>query len=137
MLPERSVRQNAAYKKLEAWQVGMTLVEACYAASRSFPRDELYGLTSQFRRAAVSIPSNLAEGYCRRKLGAYLNHVSIALGSHAELETCVEIASRLKYLDLPAIESLERHLASVGRLLYALYQALERRAGRLHDRQAP
>jgi four helix bundle protein len=108
----------------------MNFVEECYTATRTFPREELYGLTSQLRRAAVSIPSNVAEGYCRRKKKPYLNHVSIALGSHAELETCLEIASRLKYLNDPTFESLDRRLASVGRLLHALHQSLEERVVR-------
>ena len=90
------------YRDLETWQSAMTLVERCYAATKLFPLDERFGLTSQLRRAAVSIPSNVAEGACRRTTNAYINHVSIALGSHAELETCVEIAFRLSYLSASA-----------------------------------
>jgi four helix bundle protein len=82
------------------------------------------------RRAAVSIPSNIAEGYCRRKIKPYLNHVGIGLGPHAELETCLEIASRLRYVDDRTAAALDRQLASIGRLLYALHQALEERIQR-------
>ncbi|HEX3703527.1 MAG TPA: four helix bundle protein [Vicinamibacterales bacterium] len=64
----------------------------------AFPRTEQYGITSQMRRAAVSIPANLAEGHCRRTSGAYAHHVSIALGSHGELETYIEVVARLGYL---------------------------------------
>ena len=84
------------YRELEVWQAGMDLVEVVYAVTRTFPRDELFGLTAQTRRATISVPSNIAEGACRRTTGAFLNHVSIALGSHAEVETCLEIAIRLK-----------------------------------------
>jgi hypothetical protein len=75
------MRSNAAFRKLETWQVSMDFVEHCYKATTTFPRDERYGLTSQIRRAAVSVPSNVAEGYCRRKTKVYLQHVRIALGS--------------------------------------------------------
>ena len=105
----------------------MDCVEQCYQITASFPREETYGLTSQLRRAAVSIPSNVAEGYCRHKTKVYAHHVSIALGSHAELETCIEIAQRLKYLTNDAALTLEQHVASVGRLLNALYNALDRK----------
>jgi four helix bundle protein len=83
---------TTAYKNLDAWQQGMNLVEHCYKATINFPREEVYGLTSQRRRAAVSIPSNVAEGCCRRNTKVYANHVAISLGSHGELETCIELA---------------------------------------------
>jgi len=118
---------TAAYKKLETWRVAMDLVERCYEVTRDFPRDELYGLTSQLRRAAVSIPSNIAEGYSRHGTRVYAYHVSIALGSYGELETCVEIASRLGLLGASARETLEPQLGLVGRLLYGLYASLERK----------
>src|SRR5258706_15486177 len=94
------------YRDLEVWQVGMTLVEKIYAATKSLPPDERFGLTSELRRAAVSIPSNVAEGSCRRTTPAFVNHVSIALGSHAEIETCVEVAFRLRYLSKSAKDEL-------------------------------
>jgi four helix bundle protein len=119
------MRSHAAYRKLETWQVAMDCVERCYRVTKDFPRDELYGLTSQLRRAAVSIPSNVAEGYCRRKTKVYAHHVSIALGSHGELETCIEIARRLKYLSDDTHAALEKVVDSVGRLLSALHDSLE------------
>jgi four helix bundle protein len=121
------MRSNAAYRKLETWQVALDCVEHCYRVTKDFPRDELYGLTSQLRRAAVSIPSNVAEGYCRRRIKVYAHHVSIALGSHGELETCIEIAGRLKYLPDDRRTALEKVVASVGRLLNALHESLEER----------
>ena len=88
-LLESVTMSTETYRDLETWQVSMTLVERCYDTTRPFPRDERFGLTAQMRRAAVSIPSNVAEGACRRKTNVYLNHVSIALGAHGELETCI------------------------------------------------
>jgi len=115
----------------------MTFVERCYKVTREFPREELYGLTSQLRRAAVSIPSNVAEGYCRRRTKVYLNHVGIALGSHAEIETCLEIVFRLGFLKQDPLESLERELASIGRLLFALHRSLEEQVRRTNRQPAP
>ena len=74
-----------SYRDLDAWNVSMNLVEDIHRATATFPKSELYGLTNQTRRAAVSIPSNVAEGQCRPTTGAYANYVGIALGSHAEL----------------------------------------------------
>ena len=122
--------QARAYKKLDVWQQAMNLVEHCYKATGTFPNDELYGLTSQLRRAAVSIPSNVAEGACRRKTKAYANHVSIALGSHAEVETCIELAWRLGFLNVKVREALEPRTESVGRLLSGLHRSLEEKIQR-------
>jgi four helix bundle protein len=113
------------YRDLDAWKRSMSLVESCYRATAGFPKSELYGLTSQVRRAAVSIPSNVAEGHCRRSTKVFLNHVSIALGSQAELETCIELGARLSFLSPPEKENLSAHAASVGRLLNGLYRSLE------------
>jgi four helix bundle protein len=115
----------ASFRDLEAWKQGMALVEHCYKASRGFPIEERYGLTSQLRRAAISIPSNVAEGHCRRTTGAYANHISIACGSEGELETCIEVAHRLEFL--PPIEAtrLIERCNTVGKILTGLYSALE------------
>src|SRR5438552_14165256 len=88
-----------SYKDLEAWQLGMDFAEAVYTLTRTFPREELFGLTSQLRRAAVAIPSNVAEGH-RHGTNAYRHYIIMALGSQAECETQLELASRLK-LALP------------------------------------
>src|SRR5438874_6184130 len=106
---------KSAYKQLETWQLSMDLVVQCYRSTAGFPIEERFGLTSQLRRAAVSIPSNIAEGYCRRNTRVYLNHVAIALGSHGELETCLELAFRPTFLAHPEYEALETQVASIGR----------------------
>jgi four helix bundle protein len=118
------------YRDLETWQAGMTLVEEIYAVTRPFPREELFGLTSQLRRAAVSVPSNVAEGACRRTTAVYVNHVSIALGSHAEIETCFEIAIRLRYVRQAESDNVTLVLERTGQLLNGLLRSLEAKATR-------
>jgi four helix bundle protein len=118
------------YRDLETWQAGMSLVEKIYAVTRAFPREELFGLTSQLRRAAVSVPSNVAEGACRRTTAVYVNHVSIALGSHAEIETCFEIAVRLKYVQRAESSELMGSLERTGQLLNGLLRSLQSKAPR-------
>ena len=103
----------------------MSLVEHCYRSTTEFPKSELYGVTGQLRRAAVSIPANLAEGHSRRTTKAYLNHVNIALGSQGELDTLLEVASRLGYLARDEKDSLATTSNAVGRLLHGLRKALE------------
>jgi four helix bundle protein len=117
--------QPRAYKKLETWQRAMDLVEEIYRATKTFPVEEKYGLTSQIRRASVSIPSNIAEGQCRRRTKTFAHHVSIALGSHGEVETCTELAVRLAFLTEPQFDALESRIAEVGRLLNGLHRSLE------------
>ncbi|MDH5379455.1 MAG: four helix bundle protein [Cyclobacteriaceae bacterium] len=85
------------HKDLEIWQLGIDLVELVYAMTKGFPKDELYGLTSQMRRAAVSVPSNIAEGAARQGKKENLQFLYIALGSLSELETQHLISLRLNY----------------------------------------
>jgi four helix bundle protein len=117
-----------AYRELEAWRASMTVVEKTYAATRRFPDDERFGLTAQLRRASVSMPANIAEGWSRRSLRAYANHVSIALGSHAEVETCFEIAKRLSYISEKELNELTVVVDQAGRLLAGLFKSLAARA---------
>jgi len=124
------------YRDLEVWQFGMTLVERCYTETKRFPVDERYGLTAQLRRAAISIPANVAEGACRHTTSVYINHVSIALGSHAELETCVEIACRLGYISVATKRALFDVSDSTGRLLNGLLRSLELKRSREKSKQS-
>src|SRR5258707_13067088 len=105
------------YQDLIAWQRAMNLVEEVYQASRDFPREEVYALTSQIRRAAVSVPSNIAEGQGRRTTADFLRHLSIAYGSLREVETQIQIAQRLKYIVIGKVESVLSRAGEVGRLL--------------------
>jgi four helix bundle protein len=114
------------YGELKVWQKEMDLAVASYAATRGFPPSETYGLASQIRRAASSIPANIAEGHGRYHLGEYLQHLSIARGSLMELETHVILARRLDYLDDAAASRLLARTAEVSRMLAGLTQSLRR-----------
>lgn len=118
------------FRHLDVWKQGMELVEEIYRSTRTFPSSEQYGVTSQVRRAALSIPCNVAEGHCRRSTKAFMNHVSIALGSHGELETVLDVSLRLAYLNRDEHKRLSALAASVGRLLNGLYNSLERTLAR-------
>ena len=87
-----------SYKDLVVWQKSMDLVEVMYQMTRTFPKEEVYGLTNQLRRAAVSIPSNIAEGHARSSTAEFVRFLSIARGSLAEVETQLLITQRLGYL---------------------------------------
>jgi four helix bundle protein len=115
-----------SFRDLRVWQGGMNLVEQVYRATQTFPRNELYGLISQMQRAAVSVPSNIAEGHTREHLKEYLHHLSMAQASLAELETQLEIAKRLGYLSPAQLKELLNSVASLGKQLYALRNSLNR-----------
>lgn len=114
------------YQELIAWQRAMDLVEIVYRAARGFPREEIYALTSQIRRAAVSIPSNIAEGQGRRTTCDFLRHLSIAYGSLCEVETQLLIAARLNYITEPQLARLLDKAGEVGRLLNGLMNSLSK-----------
>ena len=111
------------FRNLTVWQKGMDLAERVYARTEQFPRSEMYGLTSQVRRAAVSIPSNIAEG---KAIGGqtYPRHLKIALGSQAELETQIELARRFNMLTQADADELMEQASEVGRMLVGLLNAL-------------
>ncbi|MBW3632537.1 MAG: four helix bundle protein [Chloroflexi bacterium] len=113
------------YQDLVAWQKAMELVTAAYRETRNWPHEEQYGLTSQVRRAAVAIPSNLAEGRGRSGRREFAHHVSIAYGSLCELETQFLIAEQLGYSNFEATKSLMDHIADVRRLTSALLRSLQ------------
>jgi four helix bundle protein len=114
-----------AYRDLEVWQRSMQVTLTCYRVTASFPRSEVYGVTSQLRRACVSIAANLAKGHNRRSRRAYLNHVHVALGSQAEVETLVELSRSLAYLSCSEADALLLEIARVGRMLHALARSLD------------
>ena len=115
------------YRELRVWQQGIELVEEIYGITERFPAREVYGLTSQLRRAAVSIPSNIAEGHVREHIKEYLNHLSMAQASLAEVETQIEIAARLKYVATEQLESLLGRCTSLAKQIHALRNALRAR----------
>jgi len=113
-----------SYRDLRIWQLGVGLVEEVYRATRAFPRSELFALTSQMQRAAVSVPANIAEGQVRGYAGEYLHHLAIAHGSLAELLTHIEIARRLGYLPDTQATALAGKAESLSRQINALRAAL-------------
>jgi four helix bundle protein len=118
-----------SFRELETWQRGMDVAVAAYRLTRSFPAEERYGLTAQIRRAAVSIPSDVAEGFNRRSEGGYLNHVAIALGSLAELDSQFELAERVGLLQAAERAGIQMVISSAGQLLHGLARSLDRRPG--------
>jgi four helix bundle protein len=111
---------------LIAWQKAMDLAESIYRVSAGMPREELYGLTSQMRRASVSIPANIAEGQGRWTDGEFRNQLSVAHGSIRELETHAMLAGRLHYLKSDQVQQLLAQAAEVGRLVTGLANSLKR-----------
>jgi len=116
-----------SYRELIAWQKAMDLVVGVYEGTKAFPREELYGLTSQLRRAAVSIPSNIAEGQGRRSSKEFIRFLSIAYGSLQETETQIILATRLGYLESAQEAQLLEQCAEVGKLINGLTNALHRK----------
>lgn len=116
-----------SYRDLIVWQKAMDLVVLVYQAGKKFPREELYGLTNQIRRAAVSVPSNIAEGQGRSSTKEFRHHLSTAYGSLQEVETQILVAQRLEYLDQEEVEVVLNLTAEVGRLINALSSALSKR----------
>ena len=115
------------YRDLVAWEKAMELITEIYRVSRKFPSDELYGLVSQMRRSAVSIPSNIAEGQGRLTKGEFIQFLGNARGSLLELETQILVAKNLQYLDEPELKNLFDLTAEVGRLLNGLLSAIRKR----------
>jgi four helix bundle protein len=118
------VTNISSFRDLRVWQQGMDLVEAIYRVSQGFPKYEVYGLAGQMRRAAVSVPANIAEGHIRKHTKVFLNHLSIALGSLAELQTETEVALRLGYLTADESASVLKQSASLARQLHSLRNAI-------------
>jgi four helix bundle protein len=116
------------HKDLIVWQKAMDLVVTVYRITKTFPKTEIYGLASQMQRAAVSIPSNIAEGHGLKQTQAYARHLAIANGSLTELETQLEIARRLGYLTTEN-ESVMNQAGEVGRMLAGLRRSLQSRLG--------
>jgi len=116
-----------SYRDLEVWQKAMDLVVICYQMTKKFPKNEIYGLASQLQRAAVSVPANIAEGRQRQYSKKFLHHLSIAYASLAEVETHVQIAGRLNYIDEELIDNLLNKTAEIGRMLNGLRRSIRKK----------
>lgn len=114
-----------SYRDLVVWQRAMDLVVLVYRVSARFPKDEMFGLTSQVRRAAVAVPSNIAEGQGRQTTRDFLHFLCVARGSLNETETQILVAARLQYVDERAMTEVLDLSAEVGRLLHGLSRSLK------------
>jgi four helix bundle protein len=119
------MEQIKSYNDLIAWQKAIELVRDVYKATQGFPKEEMYGLTSQIRRSAVSIPSNIAEGQARNTKGEFIQFLGIARGSIAELDTQVIISSQLGYLSNETTNDLKDKIAIVNKLNNGLIRSLK------------
>jgi four helix bundle protein len=119
-----------SYEDFEVWPLAMTLAEHCYELTKDFPREELYGLTSQIRRAVVSMPANVAEGYGRDQTGNFIQFLRISQGSARELETHLLLSSRLKLVGAERVAPFTVMAVRVSKMLRGLLRSLESH----HDR---
>lgn len=115
-----------SYRELDVWKKGIEIVDLVYKVTNKFPREERYGLAAHMQRTAVSIPSNIAEGFSRQHTKEYQQFCYIALGSCAELETQLIIAQRRKYLSNEDFTKLEEYLDHESRMLRNLIKSLSR-----------
>ncbi len=113
------------HRKLDVWKKSMEFVRHIYQTTAPFPKAEIYGLTSQMRRAAVSIPSNLAEGAARKGSKEFKMFLNIAQGSISELDTQIELASMLKYIDKNLYDKLIENLNTISKMLFGLSRTLK------------
>jgi four helix bundle protein len=121
---QSSTRSASSYRDLDVWRLAMDLVVEIYALTKAFPPDERFGMTSQLRRAAVSVPANVAEGNARISVSEYRHFVAIARGSLAEVETELEIARRLDYVDDARLGATDEFTTRVGQMLTKLHRSL-------------
>jgi four helix bundle protein len=126
----RESRKVASYRDLHVWQHSMDLLMEIYNVVKLFPKEELYNLTSQMKRCAVSIPSNIAEGSSRRSTMEFMRYINIATGSLAELETQLIVAERLHYISINVLPGLMEQTDRISRKLQKLYESLKQKKSR-------
>ncbi|MBI4551995.1 MAG: four helix bundle protein [Candidatus Latescibacteria bacterium] len=122
MMGERSIQ---SYRDLRVWQEAMDLAEACYLLTKRIPKEELFGMTSQIRRAVSSVPANIAEGYGRENRGEYIQFLRIAQGSLKELETHLLLANRIKLIQEVEVLPALNHCNRLGKMLHRLIRSLQ------------
>jgi len=116
------------YKDLNIWQNGMEIVEIIYKSTSTFPKEELYGITSQIRRAALAMPSNISEGFERNHIKEYIQFLYIAKSSAGELHTLLEIANRIGYLQKNHFEMISLKITNFRKMTGSLIQKLKLRS---------
>jgi len=114
-----------SYRDLRVWQDAMTLAESCYRSTGNFPRNEQFGLTAQIRRAAASVPANIAEGHGRENTGSFVQHLRVSQGSLKELETHLLLAEQVGILVAIDARKMLGHCESLGKMLRALIRSLQ------------
>jgi four helix bundle protein len=119
--------ETRGYRELIVWQKAMDLVPKVYELAKKLPKEELYALSSQIRRAVISIPANIAEGQARQHPAEFAQHLSIARGSLAELDTLLLAAEKLGYLEEENLEAVSPLMIEVRRLLQGLIQSIRNR----------
>ena len=119
----------SSFRELKVWQLGMDLAERIYILTDTFPKSETYGLTSQMRRCAVSVPSNLAEGHGRSSTREFLQFIAISFGSICELETQLLLSHRLKYTKVSDLEIILCLLTETSKTMRGLQKALKAKLG--------
>ena len=124
-MSDNGLVKGPSYRDLIAWQRAVDLVEVIYRVTQNWPKDEQYGLTNQVRRAAVSVPANIAEGQGRKGSRAFGQHLSIAYGSLCEVESHVIVAQRLGFIEGETVEQVLERTTDVARPLRGLMRSLE------------
>jgi four helix bundle protein len=115
------------FKELKVWQKSYHLCLKLYKVTKSFPKEEIYGLTSQMRRSAVSVPSNIAEGYGRKTIPDYVRSLYVAYGSNCELETQVLLSGDLQYIKTESLKDIISEIGEVERMLHSLIKSLNKK----------
>ena len=116
-----------SYRELKVWEQAMNLAVACYETTKTFPREELFGMASQIRRSASSIPANIAEGWGRQSTGDYIKFLRVAQGSLKELETHLILSHRVGLLDADTIQKLDSRTTEIGKMLAALIRSVQQK----------
>jgi four helix bundle protein len=113
------------YKELKVWQKSVDLAVKIYGITKAFPKEELYGLTSQLRRSAISIPSNIAEGAGRNTKKDFNNFLGISNGSSCELDTQLIIVQRINFIDASVVQSLQQEITEIQKMNWSLKRSLK------------
>lgn len=124
---EKKTTAIRSYKDLNVWKASMELVCEVYEVTRNFPDTERYGLTSQMRRCAISVPSNIAEGWSRNSARSFISYLNIAAGSMSELLTQLEIANRIHYISQEKMTGCEVKGIQISKMIYMLIKKIESR----------
>jgi len=125
-----------SYRDLRVWQEAMALASDCYVLTKAFPKEEVYGMTAQIRRAAASIAANVAEGHGREGARSFVQFLRVSQGSLKELETHLLLAERVQIAEPSAVAPILARCESLGRMLRRLIRSLQEKAGRSHEEAA-